>query len=185
MGTVWVLIGTPLVLVGCGWLAQKEGLLWMLLATVLVLAVLGTAWVMCGAGPGTGVAVCGFAFLLFVGPALGDYVLQDRGVRHDALVVDVSTYRGKSGRERAVCTVVLTGAGRGRTVEVGDTGGCVDDFERGRRVTLVDDPDGWLTPRLGSEVKGVEPYQGWTLAGLLVAMEACALHGRLRRHRRG
>ncbi|MDT0613571.1 hypothetical protein [Streptomyces lancefieldiae] len=157
----------------------------MLFATVLVLAVLGTAWVMCGAGPGTGVAVFGFAFLLFVGPALGDYVMHNRGVRHDALVVDVSSYRGKSGRERPVCTLVLTGADRGRTVEVGDTGGCDDDFERGRQVILVDDPEGWLTPRLGSEVTGVEPYLVWTLTGLLFAMEACALYGRLRRLRRG
>ncbi|MET9253173.1 hypothetical protein [Streptomyces sp. NPDC003717] len=178
-----VAVGTPLVVAGCGWLAQGSGFLLLALATVVVLSVLTAAWVMCGAGPGAGVAVFGFAFLLFVGPALGDYVIADRGVRHEAVVGDVSTYRGKAGRKRPVCTVVLTGADRGRTVEIGDTGGCGKDFEPGRHVTLVEDPEGWLEPRLSSEAGGLAPTTMWTLAGLLTGMEACVLYGRLRRRR--
>ncbi|KES07978.1 hypothetical protein BU52_05995 [Streptomyces toyocaensis] len=180
-GTLWVLLGTPIVLTGCGWIAQRPGFLPTLLSMVVALAVLGTAWVMCGAKAGAGVAVSGFVFLLFVGPTLGDYVIHHRGVRHDALVVDVSDYRGRGGRERPLCTVVLTGADRGRTIELGDTGGCDDGLTVGSHVTLVDDPEGWVAPRLGSEVRGVAPYLPWTLAGLLSGLETCALYGRLRR----
>ncbi|MFF1275233.1 hypothetical protein ACFVZC_17740 [Streptomyces marokkonensis] len=180
-GTLWVLLGTPLVLTGCGWMAQRSGFLPTLLSTVVALAVLGTAWVMCGAKAGTGVAVSGFVFLLFVGPTLGDYVIHDRGVRHDALVMDVSAYRGKGGRERPLCTVVLTGADRGRVIELDDTGGCDDGLTAGSHVTLVEDPEEWVAPRLASEVSGVAPYLRWTLAGLLSGLEACALYGRLRR----
>ncbi|NEB07296.1 hypothetical protein G3I32_00035 [Streptomyces coelicoflavus] len=123
----------------------------------------------------------GFTLMLFVGPALGDYAMEHRGVHYDALVADVGTYRGKGGRERPVCTVVLTGADRGRTVEVDDTGGCGDDLATGSRVTLLEDAKGWVAPRLGSEVHGVASYPPWTLAGLLAALEACTLYGRLRR----
>ncbi|WP_395575338.1 hypothetical protein [Streptomyces sp. BK79] len=181
--TLWVLIGTPLTLAGCGWLAQDSGLFSTLAGAFVALAVLAAAWILCGAKAGAGVAVLGFAFLLFVGPALGDHVMKERGVRQDALVAEVSTYRGKGGERRPVCEVVLTGVDRGRTVEVGDVGGCERGFAPGTRVTLVEDPAGWLTPRLSGRTTGVAPYLMWTLAGLLVAMESCALYGRLRRRR--
>ncbi|ANB07856.1 hypothetical protein SAM40697_3898 [Streptomyces ambofaciens] len=184
-GTLWVLVGTPLALAGCGWLGQDAGLLSTLLGVVVALLVLATAWILCGAKAGAGVAVLGFAFLLFVGPALGDHAMKERGVRHDdAVITEVSTYRGKGGERRPVCTVALTDTERGRTVEVGDTGGCEPDFTPGTHVTLVDDPEGHLAPRLSDKAEGVAPYLLWTLAGLLTALETCALYGRLRRRRR-
>lgn len=53
----------------------------------------------------------------------------------------------------------------------------------GRRVTLVADPEGWLVPRLGIEVDGLAPWLIRTCAGLLTAMEAFVLYGRLRPRR--
>ncbi|MGI5393458.1 hypothetical protein [Streptomyces sp. CA-251251] len=183
--TLWVTLGTPPALAGCGWLGQDSGLLATLLGVVVALLVLAVAWILCGAKAGAGVAVFGFAFLLFVGPALGDHAMQERGVRHeDAVITDVSTYRGKGGERRPVCTIALTDTDRVRTVEVGDTGGCARDFTPGTHVTLVDDPEGHLAPRLADETDGVAPYLLWTLAGLLTALETCAVLGRLRRRPR-
>ncbi|MFC7468759.1 hypothetical protein ACFQVA_16220 [Actinomadura keratinilytica] len=61
----------PPVLLGSGWLAQSESTLLLLLGVVVALAALLVAWAYAGAGPGTFVAVLGFAFMLFVGRRWG------------------------------------------------------------------------------------------------------------------
>jgi hypothetical protein len=178
--TVGTLLITPLAMTGCAWLAQRQGTLVLLLGAVLGMLVMVAAWALCGAGPGAFVAVFGFAFMLFVGPAMNDYVIDDRGVRHDAVIGDTSTYYRKHGDGRT-CTVVLTDTAKPRAYDVDGIDGCDEEFESGQRVTLVLDPKGWLTPRLSSQVNGVPPYLLWTSAGLLAAMEASVLYGRLRR----
>lgn len=180
-GTLGVLVFLPLALTGCGWLAQHQGPL-MLAGAFLAVLSLVVAWIMCGAGPGACVAVFGFAFMLFVGPAMGDYVINQRGVRHGAVVGDVSTYWKKHGDGRA-CTVVTTDTAKPDAYEVDDPDGCDDDLREGQSVTLVLDPEGWLKPRLSSSVNGVAPYLVWTSAGLLTATEGSVLYGRLRRRR--
>lgn len=181
-GTVAVLVLTPLALTGCAWLAQREGTVVMLAGAFLTLLVLVVAWVMCGAGPGTFVAVLGFAFSLFWGPAMNDYVIDHRGVRHHAVVTGTSTYYTKHGDGRT-CTVAPTDTARRLAYDIDGTQGCADGLRRGSRVTLVVDPEGWLAPRLGSEVHGVAPYLVWTSAGVFAGMEAFIVYGRARRRR--
>jgi hypothetical protein len=181
-GTIGTLLVTPVVLTGCAWLAQRQGTLVLILGAFLAMAVLFTAWVMCGAGPGLGVAVFGFAFMLFVGPAMNDYGIDHRGVRHAAVVAETGSYYRKHGDGRT-CTVVLTDTPKHIAYEVDDTTGCDEDLKPGRRVTLVVDPEGWLVPRLSAEVNGVAPWLIRTCAGLLAVMEAFVLYGRLRRRR--
>ncbi|MYS93427.1 MULTISPECIES: hypothetical protein [Streptomyces] len=179
LGTLGVLVFLPLALTGCAWLAQHQGPL-MLAGAILAMLSLVVAWAMCGAGPGACVAVSGFAFMLFVGPAMGDYLLNHRGVRHGAVIGDVSTYWKKHGDGRA-CTVVTTDTDKSDAYEVDDPDGCEGDLREGQDVTLVVDPEGWLKPRLSSRVNGVAPYLVWTSAGLLTATEGFVLYGRLRR----
>ncbi|MEV0981300.1 hypothetical protein [Streptomyces sp. NPDC049915] len=181
-GTVGTLVVTPLALTGCAWLAQRQGTFLVVIGALLSLLVLVVAWAMCGAGPGTFVAVLGFAFGLFWGPAMNDYVLDHRGVRHDAVVVDTSSYHRKHGEGRT-CSVVPTDTAQRLSYDVDGTDGCADGLGRGSRVTLVVDPEGWLAPRLGTEVGGVAPYLVWTSAALFAGMEAFILYGRLRRRR--
>ncbi|MER7841355.1 hypothetical protein ABTY98_37105 [Streptomyces sp. NPDC096040] len=181
-GTVGTVVVTPLALTGCAWLAQHQGTLVMLLGAVLALLVLVLAWSMCGVGPGLGMAVSGFAFMLFVGPAMNDYAIDQRGVRHAAVIADTGTYYSKHGDGRT-CRVVLTDTPKHSSYEVDDTTGCDDDLKPGRRATLVVDPEGWLDPRLSGEVNGVAPWLIRTCAGLLAVMEAFVLYGRLRRPR--
>ncbi|MFJ8715110.1 hypothetical protein ACIRD9_18285 [Streptomyces violaceus] len=175
-GTVGALVLAPLAMIGCAWLAQRQDAL-VVLGAVLALLVLVIAWVMCGAGPGACVAVFGFAFMLFVGSAMGDYVINDRGVRHDAVIGDVSTYWRKHGDGRA-CTAVTTDMAKPRAYEVDDPDGCDGDLAEGQSVTLVIDPEGWLKPRLSRHVNGVAPYLAWTSVGLLAAMASAVLYGR-------
>ncbi|MFJ6563430.1 hypothetical protein ACIQMV_26910 [Streptomyces sp. NPDC091412] len=183
-GTVAVLVLTPAVMVGCSWLAQKQGTLVLLLGAFLAMLVLVTAWTMCGAGPGALVAASGFAFMLFVGPALGDYVLDQRGLRKDAVIVETGIYRTRHTRaDGRTCTVVPldTAEAGSRSYDVDGTDGCGEELKTGQRVTVVTDPQGWLAPRMNTEVTGVSPSQVWVSGGLLVSMEAFILYGRLRR----
>ncbi|MCX4882787.1 hypothetical protein [Streptomyces sp. NBC_00847] len=181
-GTIGTFLVTPVALTGCAWLAQRQGTPVLLLGAFLAMVVLLGAWVMCGVGPGLGVAVSGFAFMLFVGPAMNDYVIDHRGVRHEAVVADTGSYYRKHGDGRT-CRVVLTDTPKSSSYEVDDMTGCDDGLKPGRQVTLVADPDGWLVPRLSSEVDGVAPWLIRTCAGLLTMMEAFVLYGRLRRRR--
>lgn len=181
-GTVGTLVVMPVALTGCAWLAQRQGTLVLLLGAVLAMSVLLVAWFMCGVGPGLGVVVSGFAFMLFVGPAMNDYVIDDRGVRHEAVVADTGSYYRKHGDGRT-CRLVLTDTPKPSSYEVDDTTGCDEDLKRGSQVELVVDPEGWLVPRLSGEVDGVAPWLIRTCAGLLAAMEASVLYGRLRRRR--
>ncbi|MFF9811364.1 hypothetical protein ACF1G5_40865 [Streptomyces coeruleorubidus] len=127
------------------WLAQHQGAL-VLAGGFLAMLVLALAWAMCGAGPGACVAVFGFAFMLLVGLAIGDYVIDDHAVRHGAVIGDVSTYRKKHGDGRA-CTVVTADTAKPGAYEVDDLDGCDDDLREGQSVTLVVDPEGWLKSR--------------------------------------
>ncbi|MFB7459821.1 hypothetical protein [Streptomyces sp. NPDC056188] len=183
-GTLATLIVAPAAIAGCSWLAQKQGTLALLLGAFLGMLVMVIAWVMCGAWPGALVAVSGFAFMLFVGPALDDYVLNQRGLRQDAVVVDTGTYRTKHTRaDGRTCTVVPldTAKAGSRSYDVDGTDGCGEGLKTGQRVTLVTDPRDWLAPRMGTDVTGVSPSQVWISGGLLVLMEAFILYGRLRR----
>ncbi|WP_406137409.1 hypothetical protein [Streptomyces sp. NBC_01089] len=171
----------PLVIAGCGWLAQRQGTWTMLLSALLVMIALCTAWAMCGAGPGACVAALGFALMLFLGPALNDYVMEHRGVRHEAVLSDVDSYYRKHGGDGHTCEVKSTDVARSAVYSVGDDSGCSRKSRPGQRVTLVEDPAGWLNPRLASSVDGPSTGSVWTCAGLLVAMEAFMLYGRVRR----
>ncbi|MFD5472418.1 hypothetical protein [Streptomyces sp. NPDC127105] len=178
------MIATPAAIAGCSWLAQKQGTLVLLLGSLLGMLIMVIAWTMCGAGPGALVAVSGFAFMLFVGPALDDYVLDQRGLRQDAVVVDTGTYHTKHTRaDGRTCTVVPldTAKAASRSYDVDGTDGCGEGLKTGQRVTLVTDPRDWLAPRMGTDVTGVSPSQVWISSGLLVLMEAFILYGRLRR----
>ncbi|MCQ8769201.1 hypothetical protein [Streptomyces telluris] len=176
---------TPLVVMGCAWLIQSDSLLWIAVAVCVLLPALVVAGAMCGpgAGPGTCVAILGFALLLFVGPAMNDYVLDRRGDRQEGVVTSIEGYHKKHGDGRE-CSVEGTHSGRTHTYEVNDTVGCGEGMERGQRVTLVVDPDGWLTTRLSNAVHGLSTGMAWTCGGLLAAMEASILYGRMRRRRR-
>ncbi|MGW2817729.1 hypothetical protein [Streptomyces sp. NPDC001415] len=171
---------TPLLLAGCGWLGQHPGTLVLTLSIVPLLIVLCVAWALCGPGPGAGVAAFGFAFALFVGPAMNDYVLDQRGERHPATISYVETYDLKHG-EGHTCSVVRTDLATSPTYIVEDTKGCEKAMEPGQSVTLVADPDGWLDSRLSTDVDGVSAAMLWTCGSLLAAMEAVILYGRLRR----
>ncbi|WP_328329953.1 MULTISPECIES: hypothetical protein [unclassified Streptomyces] len=153
----------------------------MLLSALLVLIVLCVAWAMCGAGPGACVAALGFALMLFIGPALSDYVMLQRGVRHDAVISGVDSYYRRHGPDGHTCEVRRTDVARSAVYSVGDRSGCSGSSRPGQRVTLVEDPAGWLVPRLDGSVNGPSTASVWTCAGLLVAMEAFMLYGRLRR----
>ncbi|GHG62194.1 hypothetical protein GCM10018779_30690 [Streptomyces griseocarneus] len=176
---------TPLAVAGCGWLNQSRGVLLLLVSAFLLLLVLVVAGAMCGpgAGPGTCVAILGFALGLFVGPALDDYVLDQRGTRYEAVIADVETYHRKHGEGRT-CSVARSDSGRTLTYEVGDSSGCDNTVKPAQHVTLVVDPEDWLPPRLGTDVNGLSSGHAWTCGGLLAAMEACILYGRLRRRPR-
>ncbi|KAB7837248.1 hypothetical protein [Streptomyces mobaraensis] len=181
--TLGLVVLTPLILTGCGWLNQGGSGLYTAIAVVITLALLVVAGALCGAGPGTGVAILGFAFVLFVGPALDDYVLDRRGTRHEAVVTANTGFHRKHDTGHT-CTVVRSDGGRTRTYEIGDSQGCEATFAPGRRVTLVVDPEDWLATRLGNETHGLSSGMAWTCGGLLAAMEALILYGRLRRKAR-
>ncbi|MGK5730642.1 hypothetical protein ACSNOG_13945 [Streptomyces sp. URMC 124] len=179
------MVATPAVVMGGAWLVQSDSLLWIAVATCVVLAALLVAGALCGpgAGPGTCVVVLGFAFCLFVGPAMNDFVLDRRGDRYEGVITDVEGYYKKHGDGRT-CSVARTGSGRKRTYEVNDTAGCDEGFAPGRSVTLVVDPGGWLPTRLDNAVHGLSSGMAWTCGGLLAAMEAFILYGRTRRRPR-
>ncbi|MFJ4921408.1 hypothetical protein [Streptomyces sp. NPDC088725] len=179
-GTAGALVLTPLVMVACGWLAQRQGTLLVLLATFLALVVLFVVWAMCGAGLGACVAALGFALMLFTGPALNDYVLGQRGVHYEGVITGTHGYYRKHG-EGLTCYVVRTDVAKSPKYSLGDSDGCDKSLRPGRRVVLVTDPDGWLAPRLSGSVNGLSSGMAWTCAGLFAAMEAFILYGRLRR----
>ncbi|WP_159395451.1 hypothetical protein [Streptomyces albireticuli] len=181
--TLGLVVLTPLILAGCGWLNQGGSGLLTAAGVVVVLPLLVVAGALCGAGPGTCVAILGFAFVLFVGPAMDDYVLDRRGTRYEAVIADTSSYHRKHGAGHT-CTVVRSDAGRSLTYKIDDSDGCQEDFEPGRRVTLVVDPEDWLATRLSNNVNGLSSGMAWTCGGLLAAMEALILYGRLRRRPR-
>ncbi|MCX4724649.1 hypothetical protein [Streptomyces sp. NBC_01306] len=178
MGTM--ILG-PLALAGCGWLAQRQGTLVMLLSAFLAMIVLCIAWAMCGAGPGACVAALGFALMLFLGPALNDYVMGQRGVRHDAVISGVDSYHRKHGDDGYTCGVKRIDVARSAVYSVDDDSGCSKNSRPGQRVTLVEDPTGWLYPRLAGSVNGLSAGMLWTCAGLCAGMESFMLYGRLRR----
>ncbi len=180
--TVLTVVLTPLLLAGCGWLGQHPGSLALTLSIVPLLIVLCVAWALCGAGPGAGVAAFGFALALFVGPAMNDYVMEQRGERHPAKIADVEAYHLKHS-EGHTCSVVRTDLAHSPTYTVEDTEGCEKDMRPGQSVTLVADPQGWLGSRLSTDVHGVSAAMLWTCGGLLAGMEALVLYGRLRRRR--
>ncbi|MFE9539195.1 hypothetical protein [Streptomyces sp. NPDC006691] len=180
--TVLTVVLTPLLLAGCGWLGQHPGSLALTLSIVPLLIVLCVAWALCGAGPGAGVAAFGFALALFVGPAMNDYVMEQRGERHPAKIADVEAYHLKHS-EGHTCSVVRTDLAHSPTYTVEDTEGCEKDMRPGQSVTLVADPEGWLGSRLSTDVHGVSAAMLWTCGGLLGGMEALVLYGRLRRRR--
>ncbi|MGW5127682.1 hypothetical protein ACWEQ7_27280 [Streptomyces sp. NPDC004069] len=125
----------------------------------------------------------GFAFMLFVGPALDDYVLNQRGLRRDAVIVKIGTYHTRHTRaDGRTCTVVPldTAEAGSRSYDVDGTDGCREGLRTGQSVMLVTDPQDWLAPRMSTEVSGVSASQGWISGGLLVLMEALILYGRLR-----
>ncbi|WP_371536138.1 hypothetical protein OG210_11335 [Streptomyces sp. NBC_00466] len=126
-------------------------------------------------------AALGFALTLFVGPALDDYVMLQRGDRHDAVISGVDSYHRRHGADGHTCAVRRTDVARSAVYSVDDQSGCSGSSFPGDRVTLVDDPAGWLLPRLAGSVNGPSTASVWTCAGLLVAMEAFMLYGRLRR----
>ncbi|WP_405562205.1 hypothetical protein [Streptomyces sp. NBC_01180] len=171
----------PLALAGCSWLAQRQGTLVPLLSAFLVLIVLCIAWAMCGAGPGACVAALGFALMLFLGPALNDYVMDQRGVHHDAVISGVDSYHRKHGADGHTCAVRRTDVAQSAVFSVGDESGCSGTSRPGQRITLVEDPAGWLVPRLAGSVNGPSTGSVWTCASLFVSMEAFMLYGRLRR----
>lgn len=181
-GTMGTLLLTPLAVAGCGWLAQRQGTVVLVLAVVLLMIVLCTAWAMCGAGPGACVAVCGFALMMFIGPALNDYVLDQRGVRHEAAVAYAENYHNRHG-DGFTCKVIRTDIRKSRVYTVGESSDCGKHTKTGDQVTLVEDPNGWLSPRLGAEANGLSSGMAGTCAGLFAAMEAFILYGRLRRRR--
>ncbi|MGK5728599.1 hypothetical protein [Streptomyces sp. URMC 124] len=181
--TLAVAILTPLVLAGCGWLNQGGSTLLMTGCAVVLMLTLVVAGAFCGAGPGTCAAVLGFAFALFSGPALNDYVLEKRGERYEAAIAGIKGYHRKH-HDGRTCTVVRSDSGRPVTYKIDDSQGCDEDLEPLQRVTLVVDPDDWLATRLSTDVKGLTPGHAWTCGGLLAGMEASILYGRLRRRPR-
>ncbi|MFJ8384965.1 hypothetical protein ACIQ9Q_10690 [Streptomyces sp. NPDC094438] len=173
----------PFALAGCGWLAQTQGTLTLSVSVVLLLVVLIGAWVMCGPGPGACVVALAFCAALFIGPALNDHMLDQRGVRYPAVIADVQSFYRKHGDGRT-CKVVRTDVVESAVYSVGDMGdGCEDNVREGQHVTLVVDPQGRLSPRLSGSVNGASGALLWTCGGLLAAMEAFILYGRLRRRR--
>ncbi|MER5934157.1 hypothetical protein [Streptomyces sp. NPDC002054] len=177
--TVALLVLTPLLIALSGWLVQPLGLGWLVLGTLLSFVVLCTAWALCGAWPGACVAVSGFALMLFLGPSLDEAVLEERGVRYEALVVDTDSHKRTSRPTKYWCRVGIPPEA-GAKVRFHDVscaaGHRVDDW-----VTVVVDPEDWLATRLAENAHG--PYTGvlWTCAGLFVALESSILWGRLRR----
>ncbi|WP_405778153.1 hypothetical protein [Streptomyces sp. NBC_00859] len=180
-GTVGTLALGPVALAGCGWLAQRQGTLILLLSALLGMIVLCALWAMCGARPGACVAVLGFALVLFVGPTLNDYVMDQRGVHHDAVISGVDSYYRKHGGDGHICEVQRIDVSRSAVYSVDDSSGCSKNSRSGQHVTLVDDPAGWLYPRLASAVNGPSTGSTWTCVSLFVTMEAFMLYGRLRR----
>ncbi len=181
--TLGLAVLVPLILAGCGWLnVGGDGLL-IAASVVIALPLLVVAGALCGAGPGTCVVILGFAFVLFAGPAMDDYVLDQRGVRYEAVIDDVSSYHRKHDTGHT-CTVVRSDSGQSLTYRIDDSDGCEKDFEPGQRVTLVVDPKDWLATRLSSKANGLSHGMAWTVGGLLAAMEAFILYGRLRRRPR-
>ncbi|GHC57937.1 hypothetical protein GCM10010507_38340 [Streptomyces cinnamoneus] len=178
--TLGLVVLTPLILAGCGWLNQGGSTLLLMGSVVVLMLVLVVAGALCGAGPGTCVAVLGFTFALFVGPALDDYVLDQRGTRYEAVIADISSYHRRHGTGHT-CTVIRSDSGRNLTYRIDDSQGCDEDFEPGRHVTLVVDPEDWLATRLSNDVNGLSSGHAWTVGGLLAAMDAFILYGRLRR----
>ncbi|MEV4924399.1 hypothetical protein [Streptomyces roseoverticillatus] len=178
------MVGTPLVVAVGAWLVQSDSLLWMAVAACLVLPGLVIAGAMCGpgAGPGTCVAILGFALSVFVGPAMNDLVLDQRGVRHEGVIAKIESYHKKYEAGRT-CFVERSDSGRTQTYEVNDTIGCDESLEPRQRVTLVVDPDGWLATRLSNDVSGLSSGMAWTCGGLFAGMEAFILYGRTRRRR--
>ncbi|MEV8530425.1 hypothetical protein [Streptomyces sp. NPDC051211] len=172
--TLALLVLTPLLIAFSGWLAQPLNVLWLALATVLSLVVLCTAWALCGAGPGACVAVTGFALMLFLGPTLDEIVIEQRGVRHQGMIVDVDRYKRTSRPTRHTCQVATVHAGR-----IGVS--CTQHHRVDDLVAVVVDPEDWLPARLAEKADGPSTATLWTCAGLFAALEAFILWGRLRR----
>ncbi|MGW7818688.1 hypothetical protein ACWGLF_11225 [Streptomyces puniciscabiei] len=112
---------------------------------------------------------------------MNDYVIDHRGVRHDAVIAGTGTYHKRQG-EGSMCAVALADTPEHPSYDMSDTTGCTG-LRTGDRVTIVVDAEGWLARRLSIEVTGVAPWLVRTCAGLLSAVEAFVLYGRLRRRR--
>ncbi|WP_413799853.1 hypothetical protein [Streptomyces iranensis] len=145
------------------------------------MVVLITAWAMCGAGPGTLVAVSGFALTLFAGPTLGQYVMEQRGVEHHAIIAKVESTHSRHGN-KWLCTAVRAEDGKRVFYTLSEETGCKQDFKPFHKVTVVEDPSGWLDPRLNTTLSGTPAWVLWLSAGTLALMEIFILFGRLRRH---
>ncbi|MFF5445872.1 hypothetical protein [Streptomyces sp. NPDC012888] len=172
--TVGAAVLLPVLLTGSAWLAQPVGVVWPLLATAVSLTVLCTAWVLSGAWPGAVVAVSGIAFTLFLGPALENGVLEQRGVRVQAVVTEAERYDPTKGPDRYTCRVATAA---GESYELG----CEARHTKGFPVTVVVDPQDWLGPRLAERSGGPSAPTLAVIAGLFAVMEAAFLFGRLRK----
>ncbi|QES49565.1 hypothetical protein DEJ50_18910 [Streptomyces venezuelae] len=177
--TAALLVLTPLLIACSGWLVQPLGLGWLALGTLLSMVVLCTAWALCGAWPGTCVAVSGFALMLFLGPSLDEAVIEHRGVRYEALVVDTETHKRTSRPRQYWCRVGIA-PDAGAKVRFHDVS-CGKDHRVDDWVTVVVDPEDWLATRLAERSHGPSTGVLWTCAGLFLALEGSILWGRLRR----
>ncbi|MBL0799115.1 hypothetical protein M2168_003753 [Streptomyces sp. CZ24] len=180
--TLVVALLLPPVLLGSGWLAQSESTLLLLLGVVVALAALLVAWAYAGAGPGTFVAVLGFAFMLFVGPAMGETVLDRHGVRTPAVVAGFGEMSARYDRART-CKLVWEDRDTGEIgrVETGGLSACTDDIKAGDPAVVVVDPTGWQFPRMAADVKPASTTAWAISGGLCVAMELMFLWGRARK----
>ncbi|ESP98533.1 Hypothetical protein B591_18164 [Streptomyces sp. GBA 94-10 4N24] len=172
----------PPVLLGSGWLAQSESTLLLLLGVIVAMAALLVSWAYAGAGPGTFVALFGLAFLLFVGPATGEAVLDRHGVRTPAVVAGFGEMSPRYDRART-CKLVWEDRDTGELgrVETGGLSACTDDIEAGDQAVVVVDRTGWQFPRMADDVKSPSTTTWAITGGLFVAMELMFLWGRARK----
>ena len=180
--TLVVALLLPPVLLGAGWLAQSDSTLLLLLGVLVAIVLLLVAWACAGAGPGTLVALLGFAVMLLAGPATADTVLDRQGVRTPAVVSGFGEMSVRQDRART-CELVWKDRDTGETgrVETGGKSACTDDIEAGDPAVVVVDPTGWQFPRMADDVKPASTTT-WAITGaLLAAMELLFLWARARK----
>ncbi|MEU4327984.1 hypothetical protein [Nonomuraea dietziae] len=174
-------IGIPLSVIACAWVSLNPWLFWPGIVVGTLLCFM--AWIVTSMphdrhGPGVLAMFGAFALLLFAGSAAYEAAMRAYGVRADVVVVAVEHRENDGGADWECQVARLDGTALPYTLT--EATGCGEELARGRHVRVVEDPLGWLRPRLDEPPTFSAATQLGVAGGVTVGVEASILWGRSR-----